>query len=188
MSSSSDLTTIPKIPEEIMNYWRDNLKEELHELMKSTIVQQVEIAAKTAMDKVEAEADKLREKIERQERTVNIYKHDVKELHKEISTMANKNVEHEDIQLEKDKKIALLEKRIAQMELQQINGVLDDLDKQARLKRDIALTKASLITLITAGMGCAVLITEGCKEHDIRRQVPDVRYHKAAESIEKTYG
>lgn len=182
---NNEVAIRPEIPAELMNFWRENLKEELHELMKDTIKEQVDAAASSALLQVQQQAEKLKDQITRQENTINLYKRDVKSLQQEVSSMAHKNVAVEETQFEKDKKIALLEKRIAEMELERVTLRLDDLDKQAKNRRDISLLKAAVITIATGGLGVHTLISEATDEAIIRHHVKDgQRYHKAAQNME----
>jgi uncharacterized protein YbjQ (UPF0145 family) len=190
-NANNILTPYQAIPDEIMTYYRDNIKADLFEMMRDTIeekvTQKVQEASKSALEQVNQEAEKLKAQLHRQEAMVGVYKQGVKDLHKEISSMAHKKVEEDQAQEEKDKKILLLEKRIAEMELERVNIRLDDLDKQAKNTRDIKLLKAALITVVTGGLGVHTLIGEGCDESSIRRDVRNgSRYHEAVDRLEKS--
>src|SRR5882757_4605156 len=189
-SASFDLTvsqppTFTK--SELLALMRQDLMEEVQAAIMPQVMEQIEKekqAGLVVIKELQEKTYKCDAKIERQEFALGIYKKEVKALNQEISSMAHKSVEKEEAELEKDKKIALLEKRLAEMELERANMHLDDLDKRAKHARDMALVKASIITLMTAGLGVHTLIEEGCQEAEIRSNLPSKRYHEAVKDLE----
>lgn len=173
---------------ELMALMRQDLMQEVQDTIMPQVMEQIEKekqAGLAVIQELQEKTYKCDAKIERQEFALGIYKKEVKSLNQEISSMAHKSVEKEEAQLEKDKKIALLERKLAEMELERANFHLDDLDRRAKNTRDMALVKASIITLMTAGLGVHTLIEEGCDESEIRSKVPDMRYHEAVKHLQE---
>lgn len=177
-------TTFSK--EKLLSIMRQDFMQEVQDTIMPQVREQIEkekAAALVVMNEIQQKADKFQSQIERQEQVISIYKREVKAMSQEISSMAHKSVEKEEAQLEKDKKIAILEKKLAEMQLESANIRLDELDKLAKHMRDIAILKACIITISTAGLGVHTLIDECIDEDFIKRQLPEKRYHQAVNHL-----
>lgn len=173
--------------EELLNLMRQDLMQEVQSTIMPQVLEQIEKEkqiALTVMNDLQQKATKFESQIERQEQIISHYKRDVKALNQEISSMAHKNVQKEEQQLEKDKKIAILESKLNQMQLETANFRLDELDKLAKHNREISIIKACIITLATGGLGVHTLIDEGSNESIIRSQLPHKRYHEAVKYLQ----